>query len=157
MRTRRPFPDVEERDPEELGVVVVDPTNFSEFFPEHEADTAVSANGFTPSTADNRKARRAGVANWAPPVQEPERLLVKDISPERMATMQYGMVVNDSDGRPWRVSMLDRSEGRAEYELVLPPMPTRRDLLQQRKRRDRGTMDVALRRLQRSAIGKVKR
>jgi hypothetical protein len=102
---------VEERDPEALGAVVVDPTNFSEFFPEHEADTAVGSGGFSQATADNRKARRAGVANWAPPVP-------------------------------------------AEGE---PAMPTRRDLLQQRKRRDRGTVDVALRRLQRSAIRKVKR
>jgi hypothetical protein len=152
MRTRRPFPDVEERDLEELGVTVVDANTET-----LEQWAKITAAGFAPSTADNRKARRAGVANWAPPVQEPERLLVKDISPERMATMQYGMVVNDSDGRPWRVSMLDRSEGRAEYEFVLPPMPTRRDLLQQRKRRDRGTVDPALRRLQRSAIRKVKR
>jgi hypothetical protein len=67
MRTRRPFPDVEERDPEELGAVVVDPVSFSEFFPEHEADTAVSDNTFTPGEPENRRKRRAAVASWQPP------------------------------------------------------------------------------------------
>lgn len=70
MRTRRPFPDVEEHDQEELGVVVVDPADFSQFFPEHEADTAVSEPLFTPASGENRKARRGAVATWTPPKQE---------------------------------------------------------------------------------------
>lgn len=106
MRTRRPFPDVEERDPEALGAVIVDPPAMPDYFPEHEAETATEAGGFTAHTAENRKARRAGVATWTPPAQEENA----------------------------------------------PRMPTRRELLKQRKRNQRGTTDPALRRLQRKAI-----
>lgn len=127
MRTRRPFPDVEETDTFQdleraLGHVTASSTG------------TVELQRFTPHTAENRKARRAGVATWQPPKTKKARN-----SSESRATLGQQ---DEGDGLP-----------------VPPPhrIPTRRELLAQRKRARLGTVDPALRRLQREAIRKVKR
>lgn len=61
MRTRRPFPDVEETDPEELGATPV------EVAPALEASNAPPALGFIPHGSENRRTRRREVAKWTPP------------------------------------------------------------------------------------------
>jgi hypothetical protein len=147
VKLRTPFPDVEERDPEALGVSLVD-------VPAREPAVAPAARGLREHTGENRRQRRKGVATWQPPVQEAQGFEVKDVSGEYMSTLHLGMVVNASNGERAKVVMLDRERGVVRYEFVQEPIPGRRELLQQRKRRARGTLDVKLRRLQRAALRK---
>jgi hypothetical protein len=207
MKRRSPFPDVEETDPEALGVALLDnePDTFwvENVTPElmrntrfgmlvktkdgrtikvtamdvdrgrvrfevqgersmgrdlaramaTEADRA-RARGLLPSNSENRKARRAGVATWVPPVEPAQGFEVKDISPERMKELHVGKVVNAPDGTRAEVVWLDPEQGRARYQFVTERMPTRRELLLQRKRRARGPLDVKTRRLARARLRK---
>ncbi len=78
--------------------------------------------GFHAHQGENRRTRRAAVANWAPPKQ-------------------------DHGGDP-RAAL----NGLVESGVQPPPMPTRRELLKQRQRQRRGKLDIETRRLQRERM-----
>lgn len=81
--------------------------------------------GFMPHRGENRRTRRAAVANWQPPK---EKTLV--VSPETAAAFPVGSVMPNQ------------------------AMPTRRELWLQRQKHRRGKLDPELRRLQRKALKK---
>lgn len=127
FRSRHPFPDLTIYD--EVGTILGAPAEqvrqALERGPEVHPDARERGIdlplGFMPHRGENRRTRRAAVANWQPP----------------QVTQKEGAADPE----------------RSTYGAAAPAMmPTRRELLKQRKRRDRGTLDVELRRLTRKAM-----
>jgi hypothetical protein len=88
--------------------------------------------GLVPHKGENRRTRRAAVANWTPP-QEETRSMEQSIGRDIQTN---GAVVN----------------GGASAPAPAERMPTRRELLKQRQRQRRGKLDIETRRLQRERI-----
>ncbi len=134
LRSRHPFADltIYADDPAPVEQVRQALERGPEVHPDARELGVELALGFIPHRGENRRTRRAAVANWQPPKQD-----------------YKAHNSSESGATP---AQRDEAEG-----LRVPPphdMPTRRELLKQRKRRDRGTLDVDLRRLTRKALTK---
>lgn len=131
FRSRHPFPDLTIYD--EVATILDAPAEQvrqalergPEVHPDARELGVDLALGFMPHRGENRRTRRAAVANWQPP----------------QVTQKEGAVAEDPERSTSGVAAAAPAT-----------MPTRRELLKQRKRRDRGTLDVELRRLQRKAM-----
>lgn len=105
---------------------------------------------FRPHTLENRKTRRRATATWTPPEQKTEPFW-SDVPADLIGALRVGQTSQSGDGETVRVLAIDRELCRVQVEPVPEPMPTRRHLLEQRKARALGIMDVNTRRLQRKA------
>lgn len=127
MRTRLPFEDV----PLEFEMQTLIPEAVKLTHPDAVEKGIELPLRFVPHKGENRRMRRAAVAQWQPPKQD---------QPSSGA-------VGAGEAEPGTRPGVDASP-------ATPAMPTRRELWLQRQKHRRCKLDCELRRLQRKALSK---